>query len=261
MSNAIFNQIAGGLITLNDSLRAAFLPDGVKCFLIKRAEFSGTRWTVVKELNGGWFIEFNEYRGQFKLLYATRSAGFSDEIAQTSFIACGVPNANGEMDVFSIDPERRDIIPPTGTNAQWKIYVDKAVGERFTPPSPIISAPASGYFEFTSNDLLPDLENGIYDGVLVNGFIFVFDSPERSGGSVIAVGADLGATLDNAAALITNFVDGEGGSTLCDAERVGSSTLKITFSTPGAFGNTITIGVINADGKISASGATLLGGS
>lgn len=134
MSNAIFNQIAGGLITLNDSLRAAFLPDDSACFLIKRAEFSGTRWTVVKELTRGWFIEFSEYRGQFKLLYATLDADFTDEIAQTSFIAYGAPGADGEIDVFSIDPDKRDIIPPTGTNSQWKIYVDKAPLERFLIP-------------------------------------------------------------------------------------------------------------------------------
>ncbi len=131
MSDLIFKQIAGGLITLNDSLRAAFLPTGSRCFLLKRAEFSGTRWTVVKELTNGWFVEFSEFRGQFKLLYATASPGFADEIAQTSFIACGVPNLSNELDVFSIEPSRRDVISPVGSNAQWKVYVDRAPLERF----------------------------------------------------------------------------------------------------------------------------------
>lgn len=135
MSDQIFNQIAGGLISLHDSLRAAFLPTGSRLFLLKAAANSGVRWAVVKELTGGWFIEFSEYRGQFKLLYATlHTAAFADEIAQTTFIAYGAPDQQQELEVFSIDPERRDIIPPTGTNPLWKVYVDKEPTKRFQIP-------------------------------------------------------------------------------------------------------------------------------
>ena len=88
----------------------------------------------MKELTGGWFIEFSEYRGQFKLLYAGADANFSDEIAQVSYIACGVPDGSGEIEVFSINPDKRDVIPPTGTNPLWKVYVDKAPAERFLIP-------------------------------------------------------------------------------------------------------------------------------
>lgn len=133
MSDIIFNQIAGGLITLNDSLRAAFQPNGVRCFLIKdgRGSGEGKRWTIVKELTGGWLIEFSEYRGQFKLLYATLDAGFNDEIAQSSYLAYGVPNNSGDIDVFFRDPERCDTIPPTGANAQWKVYYERSPEARF----------------------------------------------------------------------------------------------------------------------------------
>lgn len=120
------------MATLNTALTAAFLGSGARCFLIKRAADSGTRWTVVKELTAGWFVDFSEFRQQFKLLYATDEATFVDEIAQTSFVAYGTPDGSNRLEVFSIDPERRDIIPPTGTNPFWKIYVDKVPSTRFT---------------------------------------------------------------------------------------------------------------------------------
>lgn len=131
MSDVILQQFNTGLTTLNNALRAAFMPDGVRCFLLSSAENSGKKFEVVKELENGWLIEFSEYRQQFRLLYSTNDEDFADEIAQTSFIAYGVPDADGEIEVFSIDPEKRDVIPPTGTNPQWKVYVDKLPNRRF----------------------------------------------------------------------------------------------------------------------------------
>lgn len=131
MSNAIFQQFTTGMATLNNALRSAFMPDGVRCFLLVRSKDSGKKYEVVKELTSGWNIEFSEYRQQFKLLYSTSDATFSDEIYISSWIAYGVPDSDGEIEIFSIHPDKKDIIPPTGTNSQWKVYVDKVPGERF----------------------------------------------------------------------------------------------------------------------------------
>src|SRR5687767_824183 len=98
MSNIIFNQIAGGMLELNSALTSAFLPSGARCFLLKRGLNSG-KLVVVKELTSGWFMEFSEYRGQFKLLYATLDPLFSNEIAQTAFIGYGVPDADNQIEV------------------------------------------------------------------------------------------------------------------------------------------------------------------
>lgn len=68
MSDIIFGQFSTGMATLNDALRSAFMPDGVRCFLLSSAENSGKKFEVVKELEAGWMIEFSEYRQQFKLL-------------------------------------------------------------------------------------------------------------------------------------------------------------------------------------------------
>lgn len=116
---------------LNSALVAAFLPSGSRCFLLKRGINSGSLSSVA-ELTSGWFVEFSEYRGQFKLLYATTDPQFADTIAQTSFIAYGVPDSDNEMDVFQIDDAQRDIVPPAGTNPNWKVYVGKVPNERFT---------------------------------------------------------------------------------------------------------------------------------
>lgn len=118
------------MTTLNDALRLAFLPNGSRCFLLKRGKDSGKKFESF-ELVSGWMVEFSEFRTQFKLLYSTNDAAFNDEIYTSSFIAYGVPDADGEIEMFSINPDKRDIIPPTGTNSQWKVYVDKSPGERF----------------------------------------------------------------------------------------------------------------------------------
>lgn len=131
MADQILAQFTTGMATLNNALRQAFLPTGSRLFLLSQAADSGLKWTVIAELTSGWIVEFSEYRQQFKLLYAATDSGFADLIVKTSFIAYGVPDADSALEVFSIDPERRDIIPPTGTNAQWKVYVDKVPAKRF----------------------------------------------------------------------------------------------------------------------------------
>ena len=98
----------------------------------------------MRELTSGWYVEFSEYRNQFKLLAATLDPEFSDAIAAASYLAYGVPDAAGEIEVYHRDPERCDIIPPTGANAQWKVYYEKAAGMSFQtidrvaePPVPL----------------------------------------------------------------------------------------------------------------------------
>lgn len=131
MSDQIFNQIAGGMSELNSALTSAFLPTGSRCFLLKRSLNSG-KFTIVSELVSGWFLEFSEYRGQFKLLMATSDNSFADLISQTSFIGYGVPDLDSQIEVFQIMEANRDIIPPVGTNPNWKVYCEKLPNERFT---------------------------------------------------------------------------------------------------------------------------------
>lgn len=135
MSNFIRNQKIQGMRLKNTALTAAFEDDAARCFLLKRSTDS-SKLTAVEELTEGWQTRFNEYRGQMALSVATLDAGFADLIAQASFFAYGVPDADGDLEVFSIDPDRRDVIAPNGTSPFWKVYGTKAPEERFTAPTP-----------------------------------------------------------------------------------------------------------------------------
>lgn len=116
-----------------DALREIFFDEAARCYLIKRGEHT-EKLTVVKELIGGWYIEWSEYRGMMKFSYATLDASFADEIAQASFVAYGVPDESGTLDVYAIDPERRDVVSPSGDEPFWKAYLSRDAKERFTVP-------------------------------------------------------------------------------------------------------------------------------
>lgn len=117
-------------------VRGKFFDSNARVFLLKRG-FQTERFEVVgAELTQDWWIEFDEYRGQMVLMYATLDAGFNDLIAQTSYVAYGAADSTGQMEVYSIDPDRRDVVPPNGDSLFWKVFITKVPNERF--PVPVI---------------------------------------------------------------------------------------------------------------------------
>jgi len=131
---ALVDTIARVQAKGNDIQRRLLMAPGNRCFLLKRG-VETKDFAVVKELTTGWKLRFSEFRGQPVLDYADTGTGFADEIAQASFIACGVPDGDDKIDVFSIDPERRDVVPPTVTNIFWKVYMVRMPEERFEIPA------------------------------------------------------------------------------------------------------------------------------
>lgn len=117
----------------NDALRNALGRDGSRMFLLKRGGQT-ERFASVAEIVSGWQVKFSDYRQQMQFKVATTDADFADDIAQTSFIGYGVPDDDGEIEVFAINPDRRDVIAPTGSSVYWKVYAAKAANERFTIP-------------------------------------------------------------------------------------------------------------------------------
>ena len=103
------------------------------CYLIKR-DGQTKRFTVVIDLVTGWFVSPDKFREAFSLRYATADASFGDKLAQSSWIAYGTPNADGEIDVYEISPDKRDKVPPSETNPSWKVFVQRFDEERFTIP-------------------------------------------------------------------------------------------------------------------------------
>jgi hypothetical protein len=126
-------DIIGAKIEEFDALREVFFDETAKCYLIKRAGQT-EKFAVVKELTAGWYIEWSEYRGMMRLSYATLESVFVNEIAQTSFVAFGIPDEATKLDVYAIDPERRDVVSPSGDEPFWKVYLTRDAKERFPIP-------------------------------------------------------------------------------------------------------------------------------
>lgn len=128
------NDIIADLGEAFDEIRADLFAEGARCFLVKRREHS-QKWVSVTEIAAGWLVEFSEYRNQMVLqIAAANETGFENLFAQAGGFAYGVPDADGQLEVFAADPERRDAVAPNGTSPFWKIYGEKAAAERFNVP-------------------------------------------------------------------------------------------------------------------------------
>lgn len=117
-------------IELFDELREALLIENYRIFLLSKAGQT-ERFVIVKELLKGWYIEFDKFRGQMLVSYAATEESFVDEISQTSFVAYGKADADGDFDVYAIDPDRRDVVSPNGENPFWKVFVTREPAMRF----------------------------------------------------------------------------------------------------------------------------------
>lgn len=113
-----------------DNLREETLPENTRVFLLKSAGQT-EKFTVVAEITSGWMIEPDEYRGQMVLYIATNEIGFENQFAQTLFVGYGVADADNDVDVFSIDPDRRDVFPPSAISPLWKVYLTREAAMRF----------------------------------------------------------------------------------------------------------------------------------
>lgn len=116
-----------------DFLRRRKFPPATRLFLLKRDEHS-ERLVLIVELTSAYYVEWEDVRGQMQFMYASLAAGFADQITRASFLAYGVPDSDGEIEVYAIDPDRRDVVPPSGTEPFWKVFAAKDVQERFIVP-------------------------------------------------------------------------------------------------------------------------------
>lgn len=114
----------------NDIKRRLLDRNASRCFLLKRAGET-QRYTIIVELTKGWYTEYNEYRGQQVWTHATLDEAFTDQMAQMSRLAIGVPNGD-QMPLYMVDPARRDVIPPTVSSPFWRAYLTYDPKERFT---------------------------------------------------------------------------------------------------------------------------------
>ena len=123
------NELIEEAKRLYDDLRSG---DQV-CFLIKRAAHSG-EFVSVLELESGWFISYDKFRESTLLRVATDSPDFENLSAQSSYVAYGTPDADSQIDVYEISPDRRDRVPPNESSPVWKLYIERLPEERFSMP-------------------------------------------------------------------------------------------------------------------------------
>lgn len=103
------------------------------CYLIKHASNS-KKFEVVRKLETGWFVSWDKFREALTLRAATADAAFTDDQAQSSFIAYGAPDGDGDIDVYFMPTDKRDRVPPTETSPAWKFYIERDETQRFRIP-------------------------------------------------------------------------------------------------------------------------------
>ena len=77
-------------------------------------------------------MEFNNFREQFEFRFATGDADFHNAFIGCSFIGYGTPDGDSQIDVFGIEDQSRDKIPPTGTSPEYRAFAVRIPHERFT---------------------------------------------------------------------------------------------------------------------------------
>jgi hypothetical protein len=111
------------------------LPKDSRCFGLKRGKET-KRFAVVMEFTTNWKIRYSGFRQQLELSYGTLDDSFTDLAAQMSYWAYGVGTDIGvgvlSFDVYGVDPQRRDVVPPTSDSPMWRFYLTRLPEERFT---------------------------------------------------------------------------------------------------------------------------------
>ncbi len=122
---------------INDVKKRLILPGGYRIFFLKRSGET-KRFTVVVEVTSGAVVTYNGFRQQLTLNCAVpdTDTNFPNYAAQTSYWAVGQGYGTGNktFDVYAVDPERRDVVPPTANNPEWKFYLTREPRERFVLP-------------------------------------------------------------------------------------------------------------------------------
>jgi hypothetical protein len=125
-------QMMNAMAQVNNALQPLASP-GRRCFLLKR-EGQTKRYAVVgSELTSGFRMEFDDNRTESGLLrYASSDTSFADDWFQSTHVGYGVPNDDGEVDVYEFVEEEKDSIPPSMFSPFWSGRVNRLRNERFT---------------------------------------------------------------------------------------------------------------------------------
>ncbi len=103
------------------------------CYFLKHAPNS-KKFEVVRKIETGWFVSWDRFREALTLRIATADAAFTDEQSESSFIAYGTPDEDGDIDIYPMPEDKRDKVPPTETSPAWKFFIERDEKQRFRIP-------------------------------------------------------------------------------------------------------------------------------
>lgn len=129
INETIQNAVAVPLRVMND----LFPNEGSRTFLLKRSESSGD-YSIVQELTGANFCKYGRTRDEITLLISTTNTDFRDTFAQATHIGYGVPDSDGDIYVYEMQPDGRDGTPADGQAPFYKSLAYRVPRERFKLP-------------------------------------------------------------------------------------------------------------------------------
>lgn len=112
---ATLDRIIEGQKRKFDALRKVFFPEGATLEILE-VDAGENDFNVLLTIETGWYLEFKEYRNQFKLQIAGQTDALAAAIKGGSHVrTCG--------ELYAI--EQADTVPPMGTEPVWKLYCGK----------------------------------------------------------------------------------------------------------------------------------------
>lgn len=108
------DEIIQGIAEAFDELRGVFFP-GETLNLLDIDEATND-FNVLLTVDSGWYLEYAEYRSQFKLSVATADIDFAAQVNKSSHVRVG-------EQVYLI--EKGDTLPPQGGQIDWKLFCSR----------------------------------------------------------------------------------------------------------------------------------------
>ncbi len=119
-----------GIKAVGKDIKRDLLFEGERLFFLEsKPDSSG--YNLLLEPTSGWLVTWNDFRAQMVVKYSTIDPDFKNIIERMSAYGYGVP-INDKVDVYEINPDQRDITPPSGNNSDWKIYGTRTGASRYT---------------------------------------------------------------------------------------------------------------------------------
>lgn len=102
-----------------DALREIFFPDNSVLKLLKVSETIND-FETIETLTADWYLEYSEFRQQFRLSIARNSEDFTAKITAATHVS-----VNAE--VYTI--KTADTLPPMGETPVWNLFCERFFSE------------------------------------------------------------------------------------------------------------------------------------